>query len=239
MHRSAFHGGNLHRALLVCLPLALACNNEIAPRALVRVDVEPSGANCAAGGAAVVAGVDDDGDGQLDAEEEDSQAFVCNGEQGPQGDQGEPGQPGQDGAGVVPLGPVVTGSVEILNQADVDALAGVTTITGFLTIQATGLPTITLPQLATVQGSVTFVAQDASSVQMPALSSVGGDFSIQFSPDLTSIGFPALTSIGGALNINSNPLLPTCQAQAIAAQLSGPPPGGVTISGNNDAGVCN
>lgn len=45
---------------------------------LLRLDEELAGANCAAGGVAANAGIDDDADGLLDDNEIDSTAFICN-----------------------------------------------------------------------------------------------------------------------------------------------------------------
>ncbi len=46
--------------------------------ALLRIDPEPSGANCARGGFALSTGTDDDADGFLDDEEIDATEYVCN-----------------------------------------------------------------------------------------------------------------------------------------------------------------
>ncbi len=48
--------------------------------ALVRIDAEPAGANCAAGGLAVRTGLDADGDGLLSDEEVMDTRYVCNGQ---------------------------------------------------------------------------------------------------------------------------------------------------------------
>jgi DNA-binding beta-propeller fold protein YncE len=52
---------------------------------LVRLDVEPAGANCTTGGTAVHAGVDDNANGTLEETEIDSTAYVCSGAAGPAG----------------------------------------------------------------------------------------------------------------------------------------------------------
>ncbi len=51
---------------------------------VVRVDVEPAGTNCRAGGRMVRSGVDSDGDGQLGAAEVQQTAYVCDGAAGEQ-----------------------------------------------------------------------------------------------------------------------------------------------------------
>jgi hypothetical protein len=219
----------MRRALLVCLPLALACNGGGTVNAggtLLRVDQEAAGA-CAAGGAVISAGADDNQNGQLEAAEVETSAVVCN------------GIDGQDGQGVQPLGPQLDGSFQALNQADLNAISGVVSITGNLTINVDGLSTASLPALTTVQGTLSVVGgRTLTSISLPALTAVQGDVNISFGQALTSISLPALTTVGGFLQVRNNPLLPTCQAEALAAQLSAPPPGGVIISGNNDAGVC-
>lgn len=52
---------------------------------LVRVDSEPAGSNCAAGGQKILTGIDDNGNRVLDVAEEDSASFVCNGVDGDSG----------------------------------------------------------------------------------------------------------------------------------------------------------
>jgi uncharacterized protein (TIGR03382 family) len=64
---------------------------------LLRLDAEPEGANCAAGGQRISAGVDQDGDGALDDVEITSTAYVCNGAAGQDGAAGPQGQDGTDG----------------------------------------------------------------------------------------------------------------------------------------------
>lgn len=63
----------------------LTCSGADGLRALVVTDVEPVGANCAAGGRRVDSGVDLDGDAQLSSSEITSTTYVCNGEQGADG----------------------------------------------------------------------------------------------------------------------------------------------------------
>jgi len=52
---------------------------------LIATTDEPAGDNCANGGTRLDAGVDDDGDGVLDAEEVDDTTYVCNGADGASG----------------------------------------------------------------------------------------------------------------------------------------------------------
>lgn len=64
---------------------------------LVRIDAESAGANCAAGGQKIVAGLDANGDGVLDVAEEESASFVCNGSEGAVGETGATGTTGATG----------------------------------------------------------------------------------------------------------------------------------------------
>lgn len=65
----------------------------------VAVVDEPAGANCAAGGKRLLVGIDTSGDGQLQAAEVSSTAYVCNGEAGTGGAAGPAGPAGPSGPG--------------------------------------------------------------------------------------------------------------------------------------------
>jgi alpha-tubulin suppressor-like RCC1 family protein len=87
--------GNPHRSLgAIAAALALACggsdgnDGKNGASALVVTAAEPPGANCAAGGTVVRAGVDRDGDGTLEAGEVSSTAYLCNGSRGDDGQDG-------------------------------------------------------------------------------------------------------------------------------------------------------
>ena len=47
--------------------------------ALIATSTEPAGTNCANGGVKIEAGVDDNGNGQLDSNEVDSTQYICDG----------------------------------------------------------------------------------------------------------------------------------------------------------------
>lgn len=68
----------------VCSPLAEAAGNQ----ALIRLDVEPSGANCGQGGTAVKSGLDANSNGTLESSEVTNTTFVCNGLRGNDGQNG-------------------------------------------------------------------------------------------------------------------------------------------------------
>jgi hypothetical protein len=57
--------------------------------ALIRLDVEPAGANCSQGGTSVKSGLDANGSGTLDPEEVSNTTFVCNGLTGAPGQNGK------------------------------------------------------------------------------------------------------------------------------------------------------
>jgi hypothetical protein len=219
----------MYRALALSFIL-LGCAPQAGPSgSLVRLDDDPG---CPAGGTAILVGNDTNGNGELDQGEVLDSRSVCNGQDGQQG------PPGQDGQGATPLGPNLVGSFVISNTSDLAAFQGVQTMTGNLGISVAGLSNISLPNLVSLQGQLAVnLSAGTTSVSFPGLTSVGS-LQLASNPNLTSINFPALTSVGSFVSITNNSLLPTCQAQALVAQLSSPPPGGVTISGNNDAGIC-
>ena len=66
--------------------------------ALVTVGAEAAGANCAAGGSKIEAGLDADLDGTLTASEVSSTQYVCNGVAGTAGSSGAPGPTGPAGS---------------------------------------------------------------------------------------------------------------------------------------------
>lgn len=63
---------------------------SIAPPSVLRIDVEPSGANCAAGGLAIHVGQDLDGDQTLNDNEIQQTSYVCNGSDGVDGADANP-----------------------------------------------------------------------------------------------------------------------------------------------------
>lgn len=60
-------------------------NGTNGSNALVKILSEPAGANCANGGSKIIAGLDGNGNGILDAAEVTSTGYVCNGAAGPAG----------------------------------------------------------------------------------------------------------------------------------------------------------
>src|SRR5438067_12700703 len=111
------------------LLLVAACSNDVAlggPGSLVRVDAELPGANCPAGGVAILSGLDTDGDGYLDDAEVMSTQYVCNGQTDV-----------ACGDGVVH-----TGTISIASDADLAHLDGVHCVDGDVLIAGLSTDTI-------------------------------------------------------------------------------------------------
>lgn len=120
---------------------------------LVRVDDEPPGASCAAGGVAVHSGFDDDGDGVLDDAEIDDTAYVC-----------------ADGAGI---DDVIFGDVGIGAASDADRLVGIRRVTGSITIEGAEVTSVDLGSLEEVGGSINVRASGLVELDAPVLERVG------------------------------------------------------------------
>lgn len=149
---------------------------EQPPERLVRIDEEPAGPSCIAGGTAVHTGLDDDGDGTLDEEEIDATERVC-------------------GASLV-------GDYTVARVEDLAALDGIRVITGTLTISAELATVVSLPDLAYVGGSIEArSAYGLDQLELPALAQVGGDFNMDSAPGLRSFSLPSLERVGGALKL--------------------------------------
>ncbi|WP_437498461.1 DUF7151 family protein [Sorangium sp. So ce1099] len=150
---------------------------EQTPERLVRIDEEPAGPNCVAGGAAVHAGLDDDGDGALGDDEIDHTDHVC-------------------GASLV-------GDHAVTDLDDLQALEGIRVITGTLTLAPELATVVSLPDLAYVGGSLDVEhAYVLERLELPALAHVGGDLSMLFVPALRSLSLPSLARVGGALGLS-------------------------------------
>jgi hypothetical protein len=150
---------------------------------LVRLVPEPPGKNCTYGGTAIETGIDTNGDGVLEDSEVTSTSYVC------------------AGAGST-VGSTIEGTYYIHNSFDVALLAGVTTITGDLDIDAPGLTGVSLPQLTSVGGMV-YVTDSSSLVTLDLSALTAGD--IQLGALNGTGGIDALTTLklpvlAGALN---------------------------------------
>ncbi len=83
---------------LISIFLALtACGPIDRPTSRIRVEPEPAGAHCPVGGQVISVGIDDNDNGNLDEEEVEERAYICNGEQGERGEDGRDGEDGQNG----------------------------------------------------------------------------------------------------------------------------------------------
>ncbi len=169
--------------------------------ALVRLETEPPGANCASGGTRVVAGVDTSGDGTLQAGEVTSTSYVCSGPQA---------------AACTTL----EGSITISNGFDWKMLidSGCTGIAGDLVISAPEVVHLTgASPLQTIGGSLVVVDQvSLVELSLPSLAHVEQDILVTGS-GLTALGFPALTSVTGRIGIGPSAALFTDPNPAISA----------------------
>jgi hypothetical protein len=179
------------------------CDGVETPESLTSLASEPPGEHCAAGGVVTHTGVDDDGDGVLDANEIDHSAYDCDG--------------------------VLVGDYDIDSPQAAEALAGVQVITGNLNIDPADILyhyDIVLPDLRIVGGDVVSNAPSyLDSFSAPELVSIGGDLAVYsesridglhlpklaevngyvyvMSLQLDSIALPALERVGGPLNLTA------------------------------------
>jgi hypothetical protein len=99
---------------------------------------------------------------------------------------------------VVSSGPsetVLQGSYRIDNSLDLGLVADIEEITGTLTIDATGLQSVSLPNLRAIGGSLLVVGTTLTALELPALETVGAVVNVQ-SPSLPLLSLPALVSAG-------------------------------------------
>ena len=161
---------------------------------LVRVDPEPAGTNCTAGGVAIQTGVDANDDGMLEDAEITSTQYVCNGSTAVRCDA---------------TGTTHMGSVTISSTSDYAQLAGVSCIDGDLLISS--LDDATLPTLdpTIVTGSVVVAANNhLTSLAGLSLQQVGTTFLVQGNPALTDLAaLTSLTHISSIQIVNNNGLV--------------------------------
>ncbi len=154
------------------------CGGDDGAQPLIRVDVEPAGANCAAGGSAIRVGIDANQDGMLSDIEITSTTYQC-----------APARP-----------TVIEGSYYINNSIDAANFVGVTEVTGSVEVDATGLSTLDLSALTTVGGTFRIYSfTPNATVSVPSLTTanqvlVGGTF--------TNVAFPKLTTVTGSVQLN-------------------------------------
>jgi hypothetical protein len=178
------------------LLLAAACSNDVAlggPGSLVRVDAELPGANCPAGGVAILSGLDTNGDGYLQDGEVTSTQYVCNGQTAV-----------ECGDGVA-----LTGTIAVASDADLAQLAGVNCVDGDVLIA--GLSTDTMPDLplATVTGGIVIAGNPnlTSLGGLGQLREVGGTVLVQGNDSLVDVGALGNLTRVNAINIVGNDAL--------------------------------
>jgi hypothetical protein len=94
-----------------------------------------------------------------------------------------------------------------------------------------------LEGIVTIQGSLSIEGGVASVQPLSALTHIDGHLSISGTSLTTLEGLETLAGVSGSLTITNNASLPTCAATALLARL-GFEPSEVSVSGNDDAGVC-
>lgn len=134
---------------------------------------EPPGANCVDGGTAVVAGLDVDRDGTLDADEITATTYVC-----------------------APAAAVIDGDVTVSDAPALRALDGVTAITGTLTIDAPALATVDLTTLVHVGALDVVHATAGAAIELPALRGVDGAFIVGSDAGVGTVAAPQLRRAG-------------------------------------------
>jgi len=154
------------------------CSGADGPQPLLRIDDEPAGANCVAGGRAIHVGVDTNDDSILEDSEIESTTYLCN--------------------AANPT--TICGSFTVENSMDASVLIGVQHITGNLVIDATGLDSIDLSSLVSVGGSISVPHFSGTELDLPLLESVGGLFEV--TPQMTSMVLDSLVTSGG-LSLNT------------------------------------
>lgn len=170
------------------------------PARLTESVIEPRGESCPSGGRRVRSGLDLNADGVLDEGEVTLETLQCS--------------PAQ----------VITGDVTVTNQAELDALRGVTEIRGALTIQADYIQDLSpLTGLTFVQGvlSVDGCAELKSIQGLDRLEQSGG-LLILDNPLLAGLGpLEQLVRVKGDLRIERNPKLTSLAGLDVVQQVDG------------------
>jgi hypothetical protein len=216
---------------MFCLALFVtsACSGDDGASSLLRVDSEPAGANCPAGGTRIATGIDDNGDGELDDSEVSSEFYDCSAA-ATRVDEEEPGDncvsggfaihtgTDADGDGALsddeiedtryvcngedprPTG-IVVGDVTIRSSADVYFYENVVEITGALHVELTQPLRVTLPNLVKVGTGLGLYSDGMEWALLNYLqNSEGEDI-----PDGLEIDFPLLEEVTGSVNIYNAP----------------------------------
>jgi hypothetical protein len=196
---------------------------------LARTSPVPPGDACPLGGAAVVAGRDDDGDGELDEAEIETTSYVCNAATLTRMRAEAPGEHcagggiaflvGRDDNGDGALddsevssteyecSDVLSRDVEVKTANDLALLVGVRVINGSLDVrqafqESPKIEQLDLPALEYVGGALRVVGNGGLvRVSLPALDRVGDELSVEQNYSLTELSLPSLTRVGSSLSI--------------------------------------
>lgn len=109
----------------------------------------------------------------------------------------------------------------------------------FLGLQGDALlATFELPQLESVGVFVISMNAALTDVRLSSLTIIEGDgFMIAKNPVLATLEMPLLKTLIGDISIHDNPMLPSCQIDALVAQIEGAPVP-VGAFGNDDSATC-
>jgi hypothetical protein len=196
---------------------------------LARTSPVPPGDACPLGGAAVVAGRDDDGDGELDEVEIETTSYVCNAATLTRMRAEAPGEHcagggiaflvgrDDDGDGALDdsevssteyeCSDVLSRDVEVKTANDLALLVGVRVINGSLDVrqafqESPKIEQLDLPALEYVGGALRVVGNGGLvRVSLPALDRVGDELSVEQNNSLNELSLPSLTRVGSSLSI--------------------------------------
>jgi hypothetical protein len=220
------------RLLAAALLLAAGCGDGSSPTdpsRLTRSEDEPPGDRCRYGGTAVHTGLDDDGDGVLDAAEVDDTTYVCSpapvptrvsrtralppGEPCPAGGTAVEIGPDRDGDGALDddevetttfaceVGEVLEGDVTFADWLDPLRVAQIRQATIVTGRLQLGVDGVAaLPQLRRVVGAIE-IGPRVTGLDLPALADVGGSVDLTTGALGSEIELAALRTIGGELRI--------------------------------------
>jgi hypothetical protein len=155
--------------------------------AITSVEAVAPGEECLAGGTRVSAGLDDNSDGELSADEVDTSAVIC--------------RSTEDAC------PVVEGEIVATTSADLRALEGCSTIKGGLTLDGSWLTQVPwLSELRDIDGYLDVRAPNLASLTgMGSLETVSGNLSIYGTSSLENIDELVRINDVGALIVSGNP----------------------------------
>lgn len=161
--------------------------------ALVETAPVPAGDDCPAGGIVARTGLDDNADGVLDADEIDSEAFVCNG-----------------------MAPRAAGTRIVRTMADAEALANVNRIRGDLRILGSDLVDADFSQLQQITGDLEIEGNVAlTQLDFSGLTRVGGALDLGDNLNLTDAAFGQLIFVGEHLYVGENAQLDALDLSAV------------------------